>query len=49
VAAGRTEQFVVAGSRQSAVSITGHSASGRTSGPYQVQLSSGETARVTLR
>jgi hypothetical protein len=49
VAAGKTDRFVVAGSRQSTVSISGRSAAGRTSGPYQISLAAGSTAAVTLR
>lgn len=49
VAAGKTERFVVAGSRQVAVTLTGRAANGRSSGPYQVQLATGTTPRVTLR
>lgn len=49
VAVGRTERFVVAGSRLAAVTVTGRASNGRSSGPYQVQLAAGSTPKVTLR
>ena len=48
VAAGKTERFIIAGTRQTAVAIIGR-AGARTSGPYQVTLSAGSTPSVTLR
>lgn len=50
VAPNRTERYIIASPASSTITIRGVAASGsRTSGPFQVTLTSGSTARVTLR
>jgi hypothetical protein len=50
VQGGRTERFIVASPRTTAVTISARNASGtRVSGPFPVQLQAGQTQRVDLR
>ena len=49
VGAGRRERFVIAGATSSSVSVTARDTSGRTLGPYNVDLQAGVTKSLTLR
>ena len=50
VASGRTERYIIASPANTSVAIRGAATSGtRSAGPYTVSLTSGSTARVTLR
>jgi hypothetical protein len=49
VAPGRRERFIIAGATSSNVSVTATDTSGRTLGPYAVELQAGVTKSLTLR
>jgi hypothetical protein len=49
VGAGRRERFIIAGATSSSVSVTAKDTSGRTLGPYNVDLQAGVTKSLTLR
>lgn len=49
VAAGRTEQFVIAGARTTSVTVMARDAAGSTSRSFPVDLAGGGTQRVTVR
>jgi hypothetical protein len=50
VQGGRTERFIIASPRTTAITISARNSSGtRVAGPFHVQLQAGQTQRVDLR